>query len=265
MLEKNMKEPILTQHRILKVNMRRNSIQSFDDDIVVESRISLYINSHHYSIISLTPFEIKEFTVGHLIAEGIINKLDEIVELKIDKKRVDVQLNIEPRMGETRIISIECGSKEIKINPQLWMKLKKQISPGRFFPQAIMKAVRNLNLSAETYRKTGGTHAAAIMDKQGCILAVSEDISRHCAVDKVIGKAALQDLNFKEVFLTSTGRVTSGIIIKTINVGIPLIVSLSAPTDKGIRLANMMELTLIGFARGARFNIYTHPERIILH
>jgi len=264
MFKENAEESISTQHKILRIDMRRNLVQSFMDEIVVESQLSLYINGRPYSVLSVTPFEIKELIVGHLMAEGIINKLDEIVELKIGKGRVDVQLSKEMLMEEMRIISVECGSGGRKISPRIWMKLKKQSSPIRFAPQAVMEAIKNLNSSAETYRKTGGTHAAALMDEQGRILTVTEDISRHGAVDKVIGKAVFQGLNFKETFLTSSGRITSDIVIKAANMGIPLIVSISAPTDKGIKLAKMAGLSLVGFARGKRFNIYAHPERIIL-
>jgi len=265
MPKENAEEPVSIRHTVLKIDMRRNSVQSFMDEIVVESQVSLYINGHPYAMFSVTPFEIKELIVGHLMAEGIIDKLDEIVELKIDKERVDVQLSKEVPMGNMRIVSTECGSRGRKIPPQIWMNPKKQGSSIKFTSQAIMAAAKNLNSSAETYRKTGGTHAAALMDEQGCILAVSEDISRHSAVDKAIGKAVLQGLDFKEMFLTSSGRITSDIVIKAANVRIPVIVSISAPTDKGVKLAEMMGVTLIGFARGRRFNIYAHPERVVLH
>jgi len=264
MIEENPEKSASTRHKTLRVDLRKKSAQSFMDEVVLESQVSLYINGYHYSVMSVTPFEIRELAIGHLMAEGLIDKMDEILELKISKGRVDIQLSKKLLMEKTRIISTECGPGERKIPPQIWMELKKQNFPVRFASQAIIEAAKNLNLSAETYRKTGGTHAAALMDEQGCILAVSEDISRHSAVDKVIGKAVLQGLNFKEIFLTSSGRITSDIVIKAANVGIPMIVSISAPTDKGIKLAKMMGLTLIGFARGKRFNIYAHPERIIL-
>jgi len=265
MLKEKREESISTRHEVLKVDLRRNSIQSFMDDIVVEGQVTLYINGRPYSTLSVTPFEIKELAVGHLMAEGMIGKLDEIIELKISEGRVDVQLSKEIPIEETQIISTECGSPGRKISPRIWMKNKMKTGSIKFSPQAIMNAIKNLNSLAETYRKTGGTHAAALMDEHTNLLAISEDIGRHNAVDKVIGKAVLQGLNFNATFLASTGRVTSDIVIKSANVGIPMVISISAPTDKGIKLAEMMGLTLVGFARGKRFNIYTHPERIILN
>jgi len=261
---KNSEESALIHHTTLRVNLRKKSAQPFMDKVVLESQVSMYINGIHYSVMTVSPFEIRELAIGHLIAEGLVNNPDEILELKIIKGRIDIRLSKELPIEKTRIISTECGSGKKKMSPHIWMKPKKQVPLVRFDSKVIIKAAKNLNSSAEIYRETGGTHAAALMDGQGGILAISEDISRHSAVDKVIGKAVLQGLDFKEAFLTSSGRVTSGIIMKIANVGIPVIVSISAPTDKGIKLAEMIGLTLIGFARGKRFNIYTHPERIIL-
>jgi len=263
MIKGNTEGSSLIRHMTLRVDLGRRSAQQFADEIVSESQVSLYINGSYYSAMTILPFEIKELVVGHLTVEGIIEKIDDILELEISKQRIDIQLRKELPMRKTRIISTECGSEERSIPPRIWMKPKKQDSTIRLVSQVIIEAVKNLNLSAEIYRRTGGTHSAALMNKQGCIMLISEDISRHSAVDKVIGKAILQGLNFKEVFLTSSGRITSDIVIKAANVGIPIIVSVSAPTDKGIKLADMMRITLIGFARGKRFNIYTHPEKII--
>jgi len=92
-------------------------------------------------------------------------------------------------------------------------------------------------------------------------LAFSEDIGRHNAIDKVVGRAALRGVNFRRPLLASTGRLAAEMVVKAANVGIPVIVSLAAPTDKGMNVAEMVGLTLIGFVRGKRFNIYTYPER----
>jgi len=96
-------------------------------------------------------------------------------------------------------------------------------------------------------------------------LEFSEDIGRHNALDKVIGKATLEGVEFTRTLLASTGRLTSEMVIKAASAGIPVIVSMAAPTDKGIKIAEITGLTLIGFARGRRFNIYTNPERIVIN
>ncbi len=118
--------------------------------------------------------------------------------------------------------------------------------------------------STPLYRETGGCHGAGIFDIEGNLLSVKEDIGRHNAIDKVIGDLLIRDLNFDNVILTSTGRLTGDSVLKAVKAKIPIVVSLSAGIESGIRLAYAYGITLIGFARGSRMNIYTHPERILI-
>ena len=112
------------------------------------------------------------------------------------------------------------------------------------------------------YKETGGCHGAAIFDSNGKILSVKEDIGRHNAIDKVIGDLLLLGKKFNDKILISTGRLTGDSVLKAIRAKIPIVASLSAAIESGIRLAFAYGITLIGFVRGARLNIYTHPERI---
>ena len=121
-----------------------------------------------------------------------------------------------------------------------------------------------MQLETPLYRETGGCHGAAIFDIEGNLLCAKEDIGRHNAIDKVIGEMILNNHSFKNVFLISTGRLTSDSVLKAIRAKIPIIASISAPIESGIKLAFAYGITLIGFARGKRMNIYTHPERIEL-
>jgi len=109
---------------------------------------------------------------------------------------------------------------------------------------------------------TGGVHAAAISDGKN-ILFFSEDIGRHNAVDKVIGKTFLNGINFSITILLSSGRISLEIVKKAITAGIPVVLSRSAPTSLAIQTASVKNLTLIGFLRGKRFNIYSGYERTL--
>jgi FdhD protein len=130
--------------------------------------------------------------------------------------------------------------------------------------RTIQQCVKSLNFKAEIFRKTGGVHAAAVYAGNGKVLALAEDVGRHNAVDKVIGIAALANTNFGLCFLALSGRLSADIVLKTGRVGIPIVASLAAGIDSGIALARRTNLTLIGFVRGKRMNIYTFPERILL-
>jgi FdhD protein len=126
----------------------------------------------------------------------------------------------------------------------------------------IFSAIKKMQTETPLYRETGGCHGAAIFDINGNLISVKEDIGRHNAIDKVIGEMLLKEHNFKDVFLTSTGRLTGDSVLKAIRAKIPIVASISAAIESGIRLAVGYGITLIGFARGSRMNIYSHPERI---
>ena len=260
-------QPLTAEQEIMRVDLRKGSVEKMKDEVIVEGTIELYINNEHYAVFLFSPSDVKELVVGNLLSEGIIESLAEIKSLDISKGRVDVLLTEETGFGPSmtpKPLRTECGNGAGSIPPRLWMKIKRarDATSMRFNPQIITQAVETLNSSADMFRRTGGTHASALFDESGEALAFSEDIGRHNAIDKVIGKAALKGVDFKRTLLASTGRLTSEMVGKAAQLTIPVIVSISAPTDKGIKMAEMTGLTLIGFARGKRFNIYSHPERV---
>ncbi len=118
------------------------------------------------------------------------------------------------------------------------------------------------NISA-LYQETGGVHSAALSDGKD-ILLFSEDIGRHNAVDKLIGKAFLRSISLEDRVLLTSGRVTSEIVTKAARSRFPILVSRAAPSCMAISIAEDAGITLIGFARGDRMNIYTWPNRIAL-
>ena len=111
--------------------------------------------------------------------------------------------------------------------------------------------------------KTGGVHSAALADRKN-IHQFAEDIGRHNAVDKLLGKAFLASIPVEDKILLSSGRISGEIMTKVIRNRIPILISRTAPTCMSITYAEYHGVTLIGFARGNRMNIYTHPQRIYL-
>ena len=105
---------------------------------------------------------------------------------------------------------------------------------------------------------------AAIYKAEGSMLALAEDVGRHNAVDKVIGMTALDKVDFAECFLTLSGRMSGDVAFKAAKVGLPIIASLAAALSSGIATAEESNVTLAGFVRGKRLNVYTSPERIII-
>ena len=130
-------------------------------------------------------------------------------------------------------------------------------------PRGIIRDLSiSLNKASMTYRTTGGTHSAALFSTEGELLIYSEDVGRHNAVDKAIGSSLLGEVQLDNKILAVSGRLSEELVFKCARARMPLVMSLSAPLSRGLELAKMAGITLIGFARGDRFNVYTHPHRI---
>jgi FdhD protein len=244
-------EDLTKKSRIIKVDLKKNLTEQVEDEIAVEERIKLYVNGRLYTVFSCSPKKVKELIVGRLLTDGKIRGPDEIAELKTSSGKAYVKL-VKGKMPRPPDASVSRKDEMLKA---------KQYA-SRLNPKIILRSIEALNHKALIYKRTGGTHAAALFDKKGKMLVFSEDIGRHNAVDKVLGEASLMGIHYANVLLASTGRPTSEIVSKAAQVGVQVIVSVSAPTDKGVKIAEEKGLTLIGFVRGSRLNIYTNLERV---
>jgi FdhD protein len=255
---------------IVKIDVSTRTASKVKDYVAEERPLHIFINKAHYATIFCSPSNLKELALGHLLSEGILKSLEEMEEVKLKneachvkiKSNIDIKKRLKLSKQFSRIITSACGSplahpfsgKIPKINSNLKVKA-----------ETILNCVKNLNFIAETFRKTGGVHAAAIHKNNGELVAFAEDVGRHNAVDKVIGMAALNKTDFNTCFLAVSGRLTGDMVLKAGRVGLPIIASLAAALDSGIAMAEDIGLTLIGFVRGKRMNIYACPERILLN
>jgi len=241
------------------------------EDYVAEERpLHVYVNQTYYATIFCTPAHLKEMAVGHLLTEGIVHCVDELDRVVLRKNgicRVWLKPNVEPekrlRISRpfSRVILSACAGANASTLPITPTKIDSDL---RVRAETISECVRRLNVVAKIYRTTGGVHAAAIYQGDGNEVSFAEDIGRHNAVDKSIGHAALGKRDFRSCFLALTGRLTGDIVLKASKVGLPLVASLAAAIDSGIEVARDAGLTLVGFVRGQRMNVYTSPERVLL-
>ena len=254
---------------IVKLDVSAKKTKKMIDYVAEEKPLHIFINKKHYATIFCSPSNLKELAVGHLLSEGIIKSIEEIKNIRLEKEEV-CNVNLKPSIDLekrlkflrpfSRIILSVCGSSS---SHQFFTKPPKIRLNLTVKGETILNCVRRLNLIAKTFRKTGGMHAAAIYKSDGNLVAFAEDVGRHNAVDKAIGIGALNRTDFNECFLALTGRLTGDIVHKAAMVGLPIMASLAAAIDSGIAIAEDVGLTLIGFVRGKRMNIYTFSEKII--
>jgi len=255
--------------RILKMDVSTGKAQRAFDYVAVERPLFVYLNKIHYATIYSSPTQLKELAVGHVLSEGIIKSIREIGNITLGKDSVcrlklKANVNLENRLKLStpfsRVILSACGTSQPY---QFIGKLPRITSALKVNAKVIIESVRQLNFMADTFRKTGGVHIATIYKSDGNLVSFAEDVGRHNAVDKVIGACALDKIDFDNCFLAVSGRLTGDMVLKAGRVGIPIVASLAAALDSGVTLAEDLGLTLVGFVRGKRMNIYTFPERIL--
>lgn len=235
------------------------------DSVVAEMPLKLYINYELYTVLMCTPNEVKELAIGYLFSEGIITSLDSIesIEEKFDD-RVCVVLkdHIKVNYDSIKAEASGCGSGRVQLQ-FLELGLDKAIeSDYKVSSITISKLMKEFNTASELFKKTGGVHSCAICGDEA-IVVFSEDIGRHNALDKVIGKSIMSNISLENNFVMTTGRISSDIVVKTIKAGIPVLVSHSAPTDLALEIAEASNLTVIGFTRGNRMTVYCGKCRVI--
>jgi len=262
---------MVRQVDIEKIDLSTGSRRKMVDYIADENPLQLFVNNTFWATILCTPSNLRELAVGHLLSEGIVKSIQEIEEITLKeaentcivklKPDVKVEDRIQISRLHSRVIASACGSG----SPHQY-KGKTPIVESKLTvkAQVIFESVNQLNFKAEGFRQTGGLHVAAIYNSDGSMVALAEDVGRHNAVDKVIGMVALGKIDFGECFLALSGRMSGDVAFKAAKVGLPIVASLAAALSSGISTAKESNLTLVGFVRGKRLNVYTSPERIII-
>jgi len=227
-------------------------------EVVEEVPIALFINGRHSMTAMMSPVNLEDFVTGYLFTEQIIKAVDEIESIKIEKNRISViTKNLFKVLGPKKTILSGCGGSTSFIDVE---KLPKIHSDFSISAGAITTALRSV-LDSDIHRATGGFHMVVLLDSQH-VISVAEDIGRHNAVDRIIGHALRNGIDLSQTFVISSGRISSEMVRKCLTANIPVIISRSATTTLSVDIANKTGLTVIGFARGRKLNIYSHPERI---
>ncbi|CAF30789.1 TonB-dependent receptor protein:Formate dehydrogenase, subunit FdhD [Methanococcus maripaludis S2] len=207
-----------------------------EDTIVTEDFYELYLDGKLIETMVVSPEDIEELGIGYTISEGYIVP-ENFSEIKIDGKKI--------------YVNSKDVEKEDTKNGNVNLKLS-----------TIKKIMETMPTLSDTWKITGGVHWAALFDFSGNKIVYFEDIGRHNAVDKVVGYAVLNDIVLNNCVLASSGRQPTAMVKKVVNSKIPVIITKSPSTDKGVILAKENDILLIGFARIDRFTVYNGVENI---
>jgi FdhD protein len=242
--------------------------EEIEDVVTREQALTIILNNQELVTLLCSPANLKYLAVGFLFSEGILESKDEIKRMIVDDRRGVVRIETEGDKESAsellfkRIITSGCGkgaSFYRAANIQGRLKVESRISISAL---EVFALVREFQHRSQIYRATGGVHSAALCDARN-ILVFSEDIGRHNAIDRVFGECVLTETSADEHIIVTSGRISSEILLKIARRNIPILISKSAPTDTGVRLANALGVTLIGFVRGKRMNVYANDWRIV--
>jgi FdhD protein len=256
------------EHDALIMRLKGDHLEELIDQVATEIPYALLVNDQLLVTLVCTPTDLDAMAVGFLLSEGILTDHDSLLDIAVDEKEATVSVIIKKlpndfdQIAQRKTITSGCGQgvtfsdgANLESLPAHQMRIK--VTPEHI--RTLLKKFRSIS---DLFQKTGGIHSAALADEKKIIL-FAEDIGRHNAVDKLIGRAFLDNIPLEDKILLSSGRISGEIMTKVIRNKIPILISRTAPTCMSLTYAEDHGITLIGFARGKRMNIYTHPQRIL--
>ncbi|MGJ8656182.1 MAG: formate dehydrogenase accessory sulfurtransferase FdhD [Akkermansiaceae bacterium] len=256
------------------IKLRGGEAEEMVDLVAVEEPLQITVDGVPIAVVMRTVGDDADLVMGFLMTEGIIDDVGAVRRIDLEQKQNhalvfledDVQVDL-ARLQRNLYSASSCGicGKASIDEVFLQIKVTEGASAGGKFSisrEALVEAPSRLKDSQDVFEQTGGLHAAGLFNGDGELLIIREDVGRHNAIDKVIGQALVSGVDLRQVALQLSGRVSFEVVQKALMVGIPLVSAISAPTSLAIDFAKRGDLTLVGFMRGERMNIYSGADRI---
>jgi len=269
--------PVSESLRVPVVRWRRENQNpsevrpAVDDSVAVERPVALTYNRVSHVVMMATPSDLEDFAVGFSITEGLVGGLDDILSIRVIPRPGGTELAMaitedwfdrlatQRRNMSGRTGCGLCGAENIEqaLRSPRAVSHEVRVSPG-----ALQNAVATLEQHQPLQSETGASHGAAWCGLDGTILRLREDVGRHNALDKLIGFLVRAGFNPADGFILVSSRASYEMVYKAAAVGVELIMAVSAPTSLAVEFAEQSGVSLVGFARPGRHNVYTFPDRI---
>ena len=242
----------------------------FTDDVVsAEEPLQITLDGCPIAVVMRTPGDDADLVRGFLLTEGIIDDLSAIDAIDLEHKQnhalvfLGDEVEVDHQRLKRNLYSASscgiCGKATIESIRQDHPKVTTDCVVK---PRVLLELPDRLREAQKVFDATGGLHAAGLFDLEGNLLALREDVGRHNAIDKTLGWAAEQGVDFSKTVLQLSGRVSFEVIQKSYALGVPIVSAISAPSSLAVELAQESGQTLIGFLRPPKFNCYSGEQRI---
>ncbi len=253
-----------------------------DDEIASEEPLQLLLDGEPLSVIMRTPGNDIELALGLLHAERVITSLADVASLRISAEadEREARVPVSSDLVESNAVDVRLARTAVRRPRRSFLSssacgvcgattlddLAHDHRPLRAGPvveaAALPPLAARLRERQDLFERTGGLHAAGLFSSAGDLLTLREDIGRHNAVDKVVGRALLDGADVTRAMLAVSGRAGYEVVQKAVAAGIPILVAVGAPSTLAVATAQRFGLTLVGFLRGERFNVYSSAERV---
>jgi len=240
--------------------------------LAVEQAVALEYNGIAHAVMLATPLDLEDFALGFTLSEGIVARASDVYEVEHRPGSAGHTLRVRIAAGafaglKERRRSLAgrtgCGICGTESLDQVLRPLPPlPLGTARLAPAALARATQELGAAQHLQQLTGATHGAAWCDLDGTIRTVREDVGRHNALDKLIGAMLRARTPTAQGFALITSRASVEMVQKAATAGIGLLAAVSGPTTLAVETAQSCGLTLVGFARGMNFSVYSHRERI---
>lgn len=237
--------------------------ESRDSETIVETPVSLTVNGQVWLTFMCTPVDLEAMAVGFLYNEGIIETMNEVQDVRVCEHgdNVDVWLNHSVEQPTSWRRTSGCTGGITAVDALARVDVSFDGDRPRFPPEAIGFLVEQLFEAQSLYRETGGVHTSALSDGEKIIIA-AEDIGRHNTLDKISGLCLMNGVSPDIRILITTGRISSEMLQKAARMNVPILISRTSPSSLSIEMVERYGITLIGYARKHRFNVYTNAQRV---
>jgi len=239
-----------------------------EDLVVKEAPLTIVLDNQELVTMLCSPIDLKHLAIGYLFSEGFLKSKDEVKKVVVDDRRGIAWVETKEGKGvdadvlSKRLITSGCGrgaSFYSLADAQVGMKIE---SGFQMLARDVLALVAEFQRGSDLHKVTHGVHSAALCDAQK-ILIFADDIGRHNAIDKVIGRCILTDLPTENHGLIFSGRISSEMLLKAARRGVPVVISVASPTNVAVRMATDIGMTVVGMVRGKRMNIYSGAWRIV--
>jgi len=241
---------------------------SIKEAVAREFHLTVTLNGHELVTLLCSPTDMHYLAIGFLFSEGLLRSKDEIKKMIVDDRRGTVQLETESREGVAPGISpkqliTSSGGRGGFHRGAVDTVSEKVRSRTKISHDEVFTLVDEFENYSQLYLTTHGVHSAALCDRKS-VLVFGEDLGRHNAIDKVFGRCVLDGIPTSGRIIMTSGRITSDSVCKVVRGGIPVIISVTVPTNLAIRIADNLGITLVGVVRKGTMNVYTNNWRIVL-